>query len=63
MLIIQAGIPITDDGQLVGEPDGQSFGVGVAPRSARAEPSSVVQLKKKEDEKKKKEKASKGTRR
>ncbi|KAH3708306.1 kinesin-like protein KIF9 isoform X2 [Dreissena polymorpha] len=58
----QAGIPITDDGQLVGEPDGQSFGVGVAPRSARAEPSSVVQLKKKEDEKKKKEKASKGTR-
>ena len=38
----------------MGEPDGQSFGVGVAPRSAKAEPSSVVQLKKKEEDRKKK---------
>lgn len=54
----QAGIPISDDGTFVGEPDGQSFGVGLAPRSARAEPSSVVLLKKKEDEKRRKEKGS-----
>ncbi|XP_052814626.1 kinesin-like protein KIF9 isoform X2 [Mya arenaria] len=57
----QAGIPISDDGMLVGDPDGQSFGVGVAPRSAKAEPSAVVQLKKKEDERKRKEKG-RGTR-
>lgn len=50
----QAGVPISDEGVLVGEPDGQSFGVGMAPRSAKAEPSSVVQLKKKEEDKKKK---------
>ena len=47
---------------LVGEPDGQSFGVGVAPRSAKAEPSSVVQLKKKEEDRKRK-KLSRDTRR
>ena len=55
-------MPISDDGTLVGEPDGQSFGVGVAPRSAKAEPSSVVQLKKKEEDRKRK-KAGRDTRR
>ncbi|KAL3854393.1 hypothetical protein ACJMK2_013664 [Sinanodonta woodiana] len=50
----QAGIPITDEGILVGESDSTGFGVGVAPRSAKAEPSSVVQLRKKEKEKEKK---------
>ena len=55
-------MPISDDGALVGEPDGQSFGVGVAPRSAKAEPSSVVQLKKKEEDRKRK-KAGRDTRR
>ncbi|XP_060585541.1 kinesin-like protein KIF9 isoform X2 [Ruditapes philippinarum] len=58
----QAGVPISDDGTLVGESDGQSFGVGVAPRSARAEPSSVVQLKKKEDERKKRDRGGRGAR-
>ncbi|XP_060585540.1 kinesin-like protein KIF9 isoform X1 [Ruditapes philippinarum] len=60
--ISQAGVPISDDGTLVGESDGQSFGVGVAPRSARAEPSSVVQLKKKEDERKKRDRGGRGAR-
>lgn len=58
----QAGVPISDDGTLVGEPDGQSFGVGVAPRSAKAEPSSVVQLKKKEDERRRKDRGGRGAR-
>ncbi|XP_053385895.1 kinesin-like protein KIF9 isoform X1 [Mercenaria mercenaria] len=60
--IAHAGVPISDDGTLVGESDGQSFGVGVAPRSARAEPSSVVQLKKKEDERRRREKGGRGAR-
>ncbi|XP_046327027.1 kinesin-like protein KIF9 isoform X1 [Haliotis rufescens] len=47
----QAGISIADDGSLVGESDGSGFGVGTAPRSAKAEPSAVVQLRKKEKEK------------
>ena len=62
ILVLQAGVPISDDGTLVGESDGQSFGVGVAPRSARAEPSSVVQLKKKEDERRRREKGARGAR-
>ncbi|KAL4217271.1 Kinesin-like protein kif9 [Mactra antiquata] len=57
-----AGVPISDDGTLVGEPDGQSFGVGVAPRSAKAEPSSVVQLKKKEDDRRRRERGGRGAR-
>jgi len=56
LFCLKAGVPISDDGMLVGEPDGQSFGVGIAPKASRAEPSSVVQLKKKEDERKRKEK-------
>ncbi|XP_041374463.1 kinesin-like protein KIF9 [Gigantopelta aegis] len=46
----QAGISIADDGSLVGESDGSGFGVGTAPKSLKAEPSAVVQLKKKERE-------------
>lgn len=57
----QAGVPISDDGTLVGDSDGQSFGVGVAPRSAKAEPSSVVQLRKREEERRK-SKATRGAR-
>ncbi|KAK3083432.1 hypothetical protein FSP39_022438 [Pinctada imbricata] len=53
----QAGLQITDEGILVGEPDGQGFGVGVAPKSAKADPSSVVQLKKKELQREKKGKS------
>ncbi len=44
----QAGIPISDDGELVGEPDNQSFGIGTAPSSARPAASSVVTAKRKE---------------
>ncbi|KAL8610515.1 hypothetical protein ACOMHN_060435 [Nucella lapillus] len=44
----QAGVSIADDGSLVGDTDGSGFGVGSAPKSAKAEPSAVVQLKKKE---------------
>ncbi|XP_052080028.1 kinesin-like protein KIF9 isoform X1 [Mytilus californianus] len=47
----QSGLPVTDDGLLVGETDGVGFGVGMAPKSAKADPSSVVQLKRKEKEK------------
>lgn len=47
---LQAGVAIADDGSLVGETDGSGFGVGSAPKSAKAEPSAVVQLKKKERE-------------
>lgn len=50
----QAGHAIADDGSLVGEQDGSGFGVGSAPKSAKAEPSAVVQLKKKEREREKK---------
>lgn len=50
----QAGLAIADDGSLVGDQDGSGFGVGSAPKSAKAEPSAVVQLKKKEREREKK---------
>lgn len=33
---------------MVGETDGSGFGVGMAPKTAKADPSSVVQLKRKE---------------
>lgn len=59
----QAGLAITDDGSLVGEPDGQGFGVGVAPKTSKADPSSVVQLKRKEREKDRKGRASRDTKR
>lgn len=49
----QAGMAIADDGSLVGDTDGSGFGVGNAPKSAKAEPSAVVQLKKKEREREK----------
>ncbi|XP_033728379.1 kinesin-like protein KIF9 [Pecten maximus] len=57
----QAGVAITDDGTLVGEPDGQGFGVGMAPKVAKADPSSVVQLKKKEREKDRKSRTGRDT--
>ena len=43
-----AGIPIGDDGELVGEPDGSGFGVGQAPSNSKPVASSVVNAKKKE---------------
>ena len=42
----QAGINIGDDGELVGEADGTSFGVGQAPISARPAHSSITAAKK-----------------
>ncbi|KAK6165317.1 hypothetical protein SNE40_022265 [Patella caerulea] len=54
----QAGL-ISEDTSMVGEPDGSGFGVGNAPRSAKAEPSAVVQLKKKEKERESKKKGFK----
>lgn len=44
----QAGVAITDEGELVGEPDGRSFGIGPAPSSAKPTASSVVNAKKRE---------------
>ena len=44
----QAGVAITDDGELVGESDGQSFGIGPAPSSAKPPASSVVNAKKRD---------------
>ncbi|XP_055959381.1 kinesin-like protein KIF9 [Patella vulgata] len=54
----QAGL-ISEDTSMVGESDGSGFGVGNAPRSAKAEPSAVVQLKKKEKERESKKKGFK----
>ncbi|ESO94407.1 hypothetical protein LOTGIDRAFT_227399 [Lottia gigantea] len=54
----QAGL-ISDEASLVGESDGSGFGVGSAPRSVKAEPSAVVQLKKKEKERESKKKGMK----
>ena len=45
----KAGVNINADGTLVGEPDGTSFGVGVAPSGARPAPSSVVNAKRKDN--------------
>ena len=42
----QAGVAINDEGDLVGEPDGRSFGIGPAPSSAKPTASSVVNAKK-----------------
>ncbi len=44
----QAGLPVGDDGELVGEPDGTSFGIGTAPASSKHPGSSVVAMKKKD---------------
>ena len=44
----RAGIPVNDDGELVGESDGSGFGVGPAPSSARPVVSSVTNAKRKE---------------
>ncbi|XP_013400973.1 kinesin-like protein KIF9 [Lingula anatina] len=55
----KAGVAITDDGTLVGEADGQSFGVGVAPKSAKAEQSATVSaIKKASLKRKSRERAS-----
>ena len=43
-----AGIPVGDDGELVGESDGFGFGVGQVPASNKPAASSVVNAKKKE---------------
>lgn len=52
----KAGIAIKDDGTLVGELDGSSFGVGLSTKAAKCAPSDVVQLKKGIKEKEKKTK-------
>ncbi|KAK7506301.1 hypothetical protein BaRGS_00002413 [Batillaria attramentaria] len=57
----QAGMTIAEDGSMVGDTDGAGFGVGSAPKSARAEPSAVVQLKKKEREREKKRTSGRGS--
>ncbi|XP_005111799.1 kinesin-like protein KIF9 isoform X3 [Aplysia californica] len=46
----QAGVPIADDGSLVGDLEGGNFGLGTAPKTSKADSSAVVQLKKKERE-------------
>lgn len=59
-----AGLPIGDDGELVGDLDGASFGVGRASPSSKAAASSAVNAKKKEHKrgKSKQDKEAKGTR-
>ena len=47
----EAGIPVGDDGELVGESDRQSFGVGPASPTAKPSQSSVVNARKKEAKK------------
>ena len=42
------GLPIDDQGELVGESDPSSFGVGKAPSSAKAGHSAVVNARKRE---------------
>ena len=44
----QAGVPISQDGEMVGEPDGQSFGIGTAPSAARPGASSVINARRRE---------------
>lgn len=61
--ILQAGVAITDEGLLVGESDGLGFGVGVAPKSAKADPSAVVQLRRKEREKDRRSRMSRDAKR
>ena len=58
-LLSKAGMQVIDDGSMVGEQDGSGFGVGTAPKSAKAEPSAVVQLKKKERDRDSKKKGGK----
>ncbi|CAH1788426.1 unnamed protein product [Owenia fusiformis] len=44
----KAGVQIADDGTFVGDTDGNGFGVGMAPKSAKADQSSVVNAKKRD---------------
>ncbi|KAK3794847.1 hypothetical protein RRG08_056685 [Elysia crispata] len=50
----QAGVPIADDGSMVGELEGGSYGLGQAPKAMKADSSAAVQLKKKERERERK---------
>ena len=50
----QAGVPIADDGSMVGDLEGGSYGLGQAPKSIKADSSAAVQLKKKERERERK---------
>ena len=43
-----AGLPVGEDGELVGESDGSSFGVGPAPPGSITDKSSVITTRKKE---------------
>lgn len=56
LCVVITGVQITDEGEMVGEPDGTSFGIGPAPPGAKPAPSSVIQAKKKEKEKRGKSK-------
>jgi len=44
----QAGVAISDEGELVGEPDGTSFGIGPAPTSGKPAGLAVVNAKKRD---------------
>lgn len=47
----QAGIPINDAGELVGETDSSGFGVGPAGPGSKLVPSSIINAKKNEQRK------------
>ena len=47
----EAGIPVGDDGELVGESDRQSFGVGPASPTSKPAQSAVVNARKKDAKK------------
>ena len=42
----KAGLPIADDGSLVGETDGQGFGIGLAPKDLRASKADLLKATK-----------------
>lgn len=44
----QAGIPVNDDGELVGESDGSGFGIGPAVNTTKPVTSSIISIKKRE---------------
>jgi len=44
----QAGIPLNDDGELVGESDGSGFGIGPAISQGKPVASSIISIKKRE---------------
>lgn len=61
-LVDVAGLPIDDQGELLGETDNSSFGFGKAPSSAKAAHSSVVNARKREVRRNKKDVRGSGNR-